>query len=269
MMKTNGLKRLLICVLIVAAFCVVTVLAGSNSDKENEGDKTESKKQVEEKVSGIDEIKQVKALAQKEKYPEEITQLLDKNEETIDFVKNYMDKKDSAPAETIGEKPEKGQIPSLIQWDERWGYSVYGTSTIAASGCGPTCMAMVICGLTGDNTVTPYKMAKYSEENSYVDENNNTYWLFMNEAASAWGITSWETLLDEESLALELKKGNPVICSVGPGNFTKSGHFIVLTGYEDGKVTVNDPFSKENSSKAWVYSQIAAQIKEMWVYSIG
>lgn len=269
MMNTTSLKRVLICVLIVAVFCAATVLAGNNSDKENQADKTGSKEQTAKVTSEKDAVKQAKAQAQKEKYPEEIIQLLDKNAETIDFVKNYGDKKDSAPANTIGSNPVKGQIPSLLQWDEKWGYSTYGTSTIAASGCGPTCMAMVICGLTGDNTVTPYKMAKYSEENSFVDENNNTYWLFMNEAASGWGIKSWETLLDEESLALELEKGHPVICSVGPGNFTKSGHFIVLTGYEDGKVTVNDPFSKENSSKAWVYSEIASQIREMWVYSIG
>ena len=61
--------------------------------------------------------------------------------------------------------------------------------------------------------------------------------------------------------------GHPIICSVGPGDFTKIGHFIVLTGYENGSVTVNDPFSQENSDKSWKFTQIQEQIKAMWVYS--
>lgn len=41
-----------------------------------------------------------------------------------------------------------GEIPALIQWDERWGYAPYGSETIiAVSGCGPTALSMVISGL--------------------------------------------------------------------------------------------------------------------------
>ena len=51
--------------------------------------------------------------------------LLDKNPETWEFVKNYSKMKDASPADTIGEVAA-GEIPLLLQWDERWGYSVYG-----------------------------------------------------------------------------------------------------------------------------------------------
>lgn len=42
-----------------------------------------------------------------------------------------------------------------------------------------------------------------------------------------------------------------------PGDFTTIGHFILLTGVEDGKIKVNDPNSKIRSSKLWDYDVIA------------
>ena len=58
--------------------------------------------------------------------------LLDKNPETWEFVKNYSKMKDASPADTIGEVAA-GEIPLLLQWDERWGYSVYGDNMIAVN----------------------------------------------------------------------------------------------------------------------------------------
>ncbi len=54
-----------------------------------------------------------------------------------------------------------------MQWDERWGYAPYGTSIVAASGCGPTCMAMVAAGLNQDASITPAKVAAYGTEHGY------------------------------------------------------------------------------------------------------
>lgn len=96
-------------------------------------------------------------------------------------------------------------------------------------------------------SITPAKVAAYGTEHGYVDEENNTYWRFMDEAGANWNLNSTAGLLSEEQVALELSQGHPIICSVGPGDFTKIGHFIVLTGYENGNVKVNDPFSIKNS----------------------
>ena len=38
-----------------------------------------------------------------------------------------------------------------------------------------------------------------------------------------------------------LENGEPVICSMRPGDFTTKGHFIVLVGMEDGKIRVQCP----------------------------
>lgn len=229
--------------------------------KREEESKTPQERQAEE-------IANAKETARKDGCPETIISLLDKNPETIDFVRDYKENQGKEVPETVETETETGTggIPHYLQWDERWGYASYGTSIIAASGCGPTCMSMVIVGLTGDASATPYRMAKYSEEHGYIDEGNNTYWAFLESAAKDWGLTCTEGMLDESSLASELQEGHPVICSMLPGDFTDTGHFIVLTGYENGQVTVNDPFSISNTEKTWNFADISSQIKEMWVF---
>ncbi len=114
-------------------------------------------------------------------------------------------------------------------------------------------MAMVAAGLNKDPSITPAKVAAYGTENHYVDEHNNTYWAFMREAGGNWNLSSYEGVLTEAQVSAELAAGHPIICSVGPGDFTQNGHFIVLTGYENGVVKVNDPFSKKNSEASWIF----------------
>ena len=114
-------------------------------------------------------------MANKDQYPEQLIELLQNNEETVDFVFDYPEKKDTAPADTVGEVVQ-GQIPLLLQWDERWGYALYADDMIAVNGCGPTAIAMVAAGLTGDNTVTPYKVAQFSAGNGYYAGDSGTSW---------------------------------------------------------------------------------------------
>lgn len=133
----------------------------------------ENIEQEEKNETPEERLARVKEDAGRKGYPKGVIELLDKNEETIDFVEDYEEKKDLPAAETL-DAVTQGEIPLLIQWDERWGYAPYGNSIVAVSGCGPTCMAMVAAGLTGDVTATPAKLAAYGTENGYLDEENNT-----------------------------------------------------------------------------------------------
>lgn len=234
-----------------------------------QGQKPKDTENTESPESLQNRLERVRSEARANGYPESVISLLDKNPETVDFVEGYGEGISSSAADTVGESITKGEIPLLLQWDKRWGYAPYGTSIVAVSGCGPTCMAMIISGLTGDASVTPAKMADYGTQNHYVDEENNTYWKFMREVSGNWGISCAEAMLDEERVAAELNAGHPIVCSVGPGDFTQNGHFIILTAYADGKVKVNDPFSRTNSEKEWVFADIKGQIKSMWVYSLA
>lgn len=200
-------------------------------------------------------------------YPEPLLKILTNNIETLDFVLEYPKKKDLPPADAIGDLTE-GEIPLLLQWDERWGYSNYGESIIAVSGCGPTCIAMVASGLTGQNDITPSAVARYSTENGFLTEEFDTKWDLMTYGCEQFGITGTELGLDETAMANALNSGYPIICSVGPGDFTANGHFIVLTGYQDGQFQVHDPNSQIRSEKLWSFDTLKGQILNMWYYQL-
>ena len=58
------------------------------------------------------------------------------------------------------------------------------------------------------------------------------------------------------------------LANMGSGDFTSSGHFIVLTDIdEDGMVSVKDPNSKTNSKKKWDVNTLVPQIMGLWSYA--
>ena len=152
----------------------------------------------------------------------------------------------------------------FLQWDERWGYEAYGSSMIAVNGCGPTCLSMVASYILNDSRMNPKWMAQFSEQNGYIND-NGTLWALMSQGVKKLGLESVQIDIDEKRVKDNLEVGNPIICSVGPGVFTTEGHFIVLTGLENGKIIINDPNSVKNSEKLWEFSDIEDQIKNMWV----
>ena len=262
---------------IICVIGVGAVLGMGESDRAKPVKETanavKTEKQMETPEAEVQEetpeerLERVRRQAKAGKYPKGVIELLDKNKATVDYVEQYGEKKALPAAKTIGENLVKGQIPHLLQWDQRWGYAPYGTSNVAVSGCGPTCLSMVAAGLTGDSSLTPARLAAYGTKKGYVDKDNNTYWKFMSEGLARWNIDCYETDMDKKRITAELKAGHPVILSVGPGDFTKIGHFIVLTEYTDGKIKVLDPFSQETTGKLWTFKRLAKQTKAAWVYS--
>ena len=202
----------------------------------------------------------------KSQYPEELLELLTTNIETIDFVLNYPEKKNNSPAETVGET-RSGEIPLLLQWDERWGYQNYGDSMLAVNGCGPTALSMVIVGLTENKQATPYQVAQYAEKNGYYVEGVGSSWNMMTDVGSYFGIQGSEIPLGKDSIQTELELGHPIICAMRPGDFTTTGHFIVLIGMKDGKICVHDPNSKKRSEKLWNYETLESQINNLWSFT--
>lgn len=202
-----------------------------------------------------------------DEYPEELLEMLSRNIEMLDFVLDYPEKKGNVYANTIGDK-EKGSIPLLLQWDQRWGYGNYGESNIGISGCGPTSLSMVITGLTGNKEITPYEVAKFAEENEYYVLGSGTSWSLFTEGSQNFGVQGRELPLSETSIYNALQSGQPIICSMRPGDFTTTGHIIVLTGIKDGKITVNDPNSNERSNKLWDYETLEHQINNLWAFTI-
>ena len=256
--KRRRIRRIIKCIFCIALIIpVITVVLWARDMITGRGNLA---------VMALTDPKVREVVAHKDQYPEELIELLENNAETADFVLGYPEKKDTAPAETIGDVTQ-GEIPLLLQWDERWGYAYYADDMIAVNGCGPTAIAMVAAGLTGDNTVTPYKVAQFSAENGYYAGDSGTSWTLMTGGAQQFGIYGEEMGLSEEEVFSALENGHPIICSMRPGDFTTTGHFIVLTGIEDGKIRVNDPNSRVRSGKLWDYSRLEYQINNLWMYT--
>lgn len=200
-------------------------------------------------------------------YPEDLIKLLLKNPEARDFVLDYPEHKGNTDMGEIESSELSDGIPHFMQWDERWGYFNYGSCVLGVTGCGPTCLSMVIVGLTGNSDASPAAVAKFSEQNGYYVEGDGTTWDLMTAGSASFNLSSVEVPLAEDSMTAELNAGHPLIVSLGPGDFTDYGHFIVITGYENGMFTINDPNSIKLSSEGWYYSTLAPQIRNIWAFS--
>ena len=199
--------------------------------------------------------------------PESILEVGRKYPEAMEYVEGYERYKDADLSMDVSEEMEERDIPLFIQWDKRWGYKRYGQSYIGVSGCGPTCLAMVVCGLTDNGNINPYVVANYAADNGFYTYGQGTSWSLMTEGAWYYGINVEGGEISAEFILNNLNEDTPMICSMRPGDFTYTGHFIVLTGIdEDGKIIVNDPNSRNNSNKHWDVDTLVSQIKAIWIY---
>ena len=160
----------------------------------------------------------------------------------------------------------------MLQTDSRWANKKYGTSTIKISGCGTTSVSMVVSGLTG-KTVTPDVVSSWAGPKYYV-RGAGSSWALFDGAAKKWGLKVTQiSKRNPQAILNNLKKGNPIIVSMGRGDFTRSGHFIVLRGVDkNGKILVNDPYSLKRSQQSWSLSTIISQSSKkgsspFWVFS--
>lgn len=198
-------------------------------------------------------------------YPQDLLELLARNPETEEYVLHYPAESNAVHEIDLSEYENCEAVPLFMQWDERWGYLEYGSGMVGQTGCGPVCMSMVAYYLTRDESMSPDRVVAYAIENGYCIYGSGTAWTFISEGGEALGLDVTEIPLDKDRICRNLEVGNPIICVMGPGDFTTSGHFIVLAGLEDGKIMINDPNSHANSERRWTYDEIADQIRNLWV----
>lgn len=196
------------------------------------------------------------------RWPWEIIELYENNPETREFVLNYPYRED----EKIDLSSYEGStaVPLFLQWDPMWGYEKYGSSCIAITGCGPTCLAMAGYYLTGDPNMNPEGVAQFAERSGYYAPGYGSSWTLISEGAEKLGLTATELPLVKKKITDALDAGNPVILALGEGDFTTTGHYIVLTDYEDGAFRVNDPNSRIRSERTWTYEELEGQIRNIW-----
>lgn len=200
--------------------------------------------------------------------PQALRAMVARNPETESFLQGYPGKEYLDRPIDISGDYTPGETPLFLQWDSRWGYAPYGgkevEDMIGLSGCGPTALSMVAVALTGNTDWNPKAVADYAVSAGYCTENDGTAWALMTDGCRAMGLVSEAVPLDESAMAQALARGKRIIASVGPGDFTTKGHFIVLCGYDGEMFSIRDPFSRSNSEKTWSYERLSGQIAAMW-----
>lgn len=206
-----------------------------------------------------------------DEYPQELLELALKNPDAVDFAAGYPEHRgnavDSAAIDLEGTLVP-GIPPLLMQWDSRWGYAGYGSGLMGLTGCGPTCLSMVILGLTGNTAANPLAVAQYSDAQGWYLPGFGSDWELMRSGAEHYGLQWQELPLDENIMRRALEDGQAIIASMAEGDFTDTGHFIVLSGYDGGAFRVLDPNSYSRSARTWSFETLRYQINGLWTYWI-
>lgn len=200
-------------------------------------------------------------------YPASLIALLERNPETEEFVLEYPTWEDTDW--DLSEYENSACVPLFMQWDQRWGYEEYGSDCIGITGCGPTCLAMAGYYLTGDESFNPKTVAEFAERNGYYEAGYGSSWTLISEGGEKLGLDVTEIPLVKKRITDNLEVDNPIILAMGPGDFTTSGHYIVIVGLEEGLFRINDPNSRANSERLWSYEEIEGQIRNLWVIRKG
>ncbi|MBI5793925.1 C39 family peptidase [Candidatus Uhrbacteria bacterium] len=154
----------------------------------------------------------------------------------------------------LGTPPTTGtnNVPYYSQrnYTDPYGTSCDGGPTIKSSGCGPTSAAMVLNYY--HVSLDPKQVAKAFESDGYrICGSGTSYDAFVSSSAIKNNNLEGQIIPinDHEKILTYLRNNEPIIVSVGNSRFTKSGHFIVLTGVNsDGTISINDPNSPINSA---------------------
>ena len=176
-------------------------------------------------------------------------------------------------------------VPYLSMANSKWAALPFGGGTIGytsekntGSGCSITSLSMAFDGLQTDkskwiypSTIRNQIIQHWGNYNHYYDGKSGQKWTIFGDVAS-WNGYNCQDLGTNTSLVIqELKAGHPVLMSCSPGDFTKHGHIICLTGIrDDGTIVLNDPASRSHSTysyKTWTIQRLAKQAKGFWAIS--
>lgn len=200
-----------------------------------------------------------------EDWPQYMLDLVQGNPDAEEYVWNYPKMKETLQEIDLSSLVGTGEVPKLYQWDERWGYSLYGGKPMGITACGPTCLSMACLYLLEDAKYTPRYVADFAEENGYYAKGYGSTWTLFSEGAEKLGLEAAAIPPNMSNVKKHLQAGNLVVFSMGPGDFTTTGHFILLAGVQDGMAIIHDPNSPTRTEQLWDLDLIKGQIENLWV----
>ena len=188
----------------------------------------------------------------------------DKKKDKKGKKKDKKDKKSIIPKvyndHSLEMKDKKETIQGFIyfnQADAAWNDNGY---QIHSSGCGPTAMAVCISSLTG-KWVTPVDTTVWAYKHGYYTSAGASHEM-VPALAKQYKLSCNGLGTDINKVRSALKKKHPVVALMGPGYFTKKGHFIVLVAIDNNdQVTVAEVGSRERTQYKYLLKDVVAQTK--------
>ena len=163
------------------------------------------------------------------------------------------------------------------QGDPRWAgkpYQAAGeSSTIGSAGCGPTCAAMMAATLA-DRSVTPETTCAWSVRHGYKALRQGTYYAYFHPQLASYGIDCRQLLGNRiinlpdhpvhKQVQRSLGQGYYAIALMGPGTWTKGGHFVLLWDWDD-KVRILDPASSAERRLNGDPATFRREVRNYWL----
>lgn len=266
-MKAKNIIKLVFCVILS---CVLVLGCVGCFSATSTREPSEAKYNENKAVIATDEVKKIAEDSIKNKSPESVESSTIPNSDEVMDESDVIDE-GAIESDAVIEQENisydgvnTGKGKSLLgktngkplyysQIDSRWKNKMYSnhndkSQTIGTSGCGVCSAAMVIS--TSKGVITPPTIAKLFVDNGYRTANNGTAWAAWSFIADYFDFDYYETTKDTNKVLKYLstdknKNGNAdyiVVASCGYGLWTSAGHYIVLAGYNNGKVRVLDPY---------------------------
>lgn len=164
------------------------------------------------------------------------------------------------------------QPTNFKQYDSKWKNVVYTknntyntSQTIGNSGCGPTAMADIV-STWWDKTVTPVEMSKLAVDGGYRSTNNGTLWSYFKYIAKKYGASNFIQTSAYATAEKAIQNGAYVICAVGPGVWTKAGHFICWWKVDDSYVYICDPGGSSAARAKSAKSNLRSQATQYFIF---
>lgn len=184
-----------------------------------------------------------------------------------------MDFDQAAYNEQANEYLQENEVttPLYLQTNEEWAdysYGSDGTQTLSDNGCALLSLSMVLAYLREDN-VSPLEVLDWAQDSYYVD-GQGTDWRIFSDFADSFDYSYHDLGTDTAQVANYLAVGQPVIVSVTSGDFTDTGHIMVLAAMQDENVVVLDPNDtpeKKHYLTSYSLEEIAAQSLHFWTFT--
>lgn len=155
------------------------------------------------------------------------------------------------------------------QIDSRW--STYkcaageGYPSLGAHGCGPTCCANVISA-TLNSKITPKDTFKWACQNGYMTASQGLYWSGIDAMLTHWGIKKPTQTTNHDTIKKALKDNDWVIALMGPGTWTRAGHFILVYQIDSSNnVYISDPASFASYRSKNSFNLFVSQMRNCWI----